>query len=216
MYRPDHFREDRLEAQHGLIRARPLGTLVTHGADGLDSSLVPFLLDADASPLGTLRTHLARANPHWRTLADATEALAVFQDAGAYISPGWYATKRETGKVVPTWNYVVVQAWGRPRVIEDQGWLRALVDDLTTRHELDRDQPWATTDAPASFIAGMLQAIVGFEIPIARIEGKWKASQNRPEADRAGVVAGLEARGDDASRAMAAWVLSGRGPGTDR
>ena len=206
MYLPTHFREDRLEAQHALIRARPLGTLIAHGPDGLEASLVPFMLDGDASPRGTLRAHVARANPHWRVLEAAAEALVVFQDASAYISPAWYATKRATGKVVPTWNYIVVQAWGRPRIIHDGAWLRALVGDLTARHEAGRADPWAVTDAPAPFIEAQLKAIVGIEIEIARIEGKWKASQNRPEADRAGVAAGLEAKGDDAARAMAAWV----------
>ncbi|MEX2649521.1 MAG: FMN-binding negative transcriptional regulator [Alphaproteobacteria bacterium] len=206
MYLPHHFREDRLEAQHDFIRARPLGTLVTNGPRGLDASLVPFIVDAAASPLGTLRAHLARANPHWRIVEGAAEVLVLFQDAGTYVSPSWYATKRATGKVVPTWNYVVVQAWGRPRVIGDAGWLRTLVGALTERHEAGRPDAWSVNDAPPSFIEAQLKAIIGIEIAVTRIEGKWKVSQNRPEADRAGVIQALEAQGDDASRAMARWV----------
>lgn len=206
MYLPRHFREDRLEAQHDFIRARPLGTLVTNGPQGLDASLIPFMIDAASSPRGTLRAHLARANPHWRIVEAAAEVLVVFQDQGTYVSPSWYATKRETGKVVPTWNYVVVQAWGRPRVIRDAGWLRTLVGDLTERHEAGSPDPWAVTDAPPPFIEAQLKAIIGIEIAVTRIEGKWKVSQNRPEADRAGVVQALEAKGDDASSVMAGWV----------
>lgn len=198
---------------HALIEARPLGTLITQGPAGLECSLVPFLVDAEASERGTLRAHLARANEHWRGVAGASEAMVVFQDPGAYISPGWYATKRETGKVVPTWNYVAVVCWGRPKIVEDAAWLRALVDRLTARHEGGRAQPWASTDAPATYIEGQLKAIVGVEIPIARIEGKWKASQNRPEADRAGTAAGLDAEGTDAARAMAALVRGDERPG---
>jgi transcriptional regulator len=206
MYLPAHFREDRLEALHALIAARPLGTLIAQGPTGLDASLVPFLVDAEASPRGTLRAHLARANGQWRTLAAANEAMVVFQDQGVYVSPGWYATKRETGKVVPTWNYVAVACWGRPTIIEDAGWLRALVDAVTARHERGRAAPWAMTDAPPTFIEGQLKGIVGLEIPIARIEGKWKASQNRAAADRAGVAEGLDAEGTDAAHAMADLV----------
>jgi len=206
MYLPMHFREDRLETLHALIAARPLGTLIAQGPSGLDASLLTFLIDADASPRGSLRAHLARANGQWRTLATADEAMVVFQDQGVYVSPGWYATKRETGKVAPTWNYVAVACWGRPTIIDDAGWLRALVDALTARHEQGRAAPWATTDAPPTFIEGQLKGIVGLEIPIERLEGKWKVSQNRTGADRAGVAQGLDAEGADAARAMAALV----------
>lgn len=205
MYNPSHFREDRLEAQHRLIRAHPLGLLITHGPTGLFASPLPFLLDAVASPLGTLRGHLARANPHWRDLGDG-DALVVFQGADAYVTPSWYETKRVTGKVVPTWNYAMVQVRGRPRVVEDRTWLARQVADLTDRQEADRVRPWAVTDAPEPFVAGQLKGIVGVEVEVAAIEGKWKASQNRPEADRAGVVDGLLALGDDASLAMADLV----------
>lgn len=216
MYQPPHFREDDLAVQHGLIRARPLGTLVTVGSDGaLSANPVPFLLDppTDAAPFGTLRAHLARANPQWRDLLDGTrEALAVFQDVDGYVTPSWYATKRDHGRVVPTWNYAAVHAWGRPRVVEGRAWLARQVADLTALHEAGRPEPWSVTDAPAPFVEGQLKGIVGIELPIARIEGKWKVSQNRPGPDRAGVVAGLHAEGGEAASAMAQLVEARGGP----
>jgi transcriptional regulator len=206
MYQPAHFREERLEVQHALIRAHPLALLVTQGAAGLEANTIPFLLDPDASPLGTLRAHLARANPQWRSLDREQEALVVFQAADSYITPSWYAAKREHGKVVPTWNYAVVQAWGRPRVIDDREWLARQIRALTGQQEVRRADPWAVDDAPEPFVAAQLKGIVGVEIPIARIEGKWKVSQNRPPEDRAGVAQGLEGEGDSVSRAMARLV----------
>jgi transcriptional regulator len=206
MYQPAHFREDRLEVQHALIRAHPLALLVTQGGAGLEANPIPFLLDPDASPLGTLRAHLARANPQWRSLDREREALVVFQAVDAYVTPSWYAAKREHGKVVPTWNYAVVQAWGRPRVIDDREWLARQIRALTDRQEARRAEPWAVDDAPEPFVAAQLKGIVGIEIPIARIEGKWKVSQNRPPEDRAGVAQGLEGEGDGISRAMARLV----------
>lgn len=206
MYQPAHHREDRLEIQHGLIRAFPLGTLVTKGASGLEANHVPFLLDPDRSKLGTLRAHIARANPLWKDLDPGADALVIFQGPERYITPSWYETKRETGKVVPTWNYAAVHAHGCVSVIEDEGWLRQQIADLTAFFESGRAQPWAVTDAPESFVAAMARGIVGIEIEIARIEGKWKVSQNRPEADRRGVVAGLRADGAEPDRAMAALV----------
>jgi transcriptional regulator len=196
MYQPPHFREDRIEIQHALIRSHPLGLLVTAGPGGLMANPIPFLIYPEGSELGTLRAHVARGNPQWRELAAVEECLVVFQGPHSYVTPSWYATKRETGKVVPTWNYVTVHAWGRPRVIEDAGWLRRQLDDLTASQENRRAPPWAVGDAPEPFIASQMKGIVGVEIPIARIEGKWKVSQNRAQADRAGVVAGLTAEGD--------------------
>ena len=197
MYLPPHFREDRLDVQHALIRKRPLGTLVTAGPAGLVANHVPFLLYADEGPLGTLRAHLARANPQLGELGQVAGCLAIFHGDEDYISPGWYATKRETGKVVPTWNFVTVHAWGAPRVIDDAAWLRRQVEDLTDAHEARQPAPWQVDDAPADYLAMMLKGIVGIEIPIARIEGKWKMSQNRSDADRAGIRAGLRAQGRD-------------------
>jgi len=207
MYQPEHFREERLDVQHALIRARPLGLLVSHGSAGLAANLVPFLLDSDAAP-GVLRAHVARANPQWRDFLDGGEALVVFQGDDSYVTPSWYATKQQTGKVVPTWNYAIVQVRGRPRVVEDDAWLAAQIDALTTLHEGGRPQPWSVTDAPARYIEMQRRGIVGLEIPIDRIDGKWKVSQNRPEADRRGVAAGLGAADDEAARRMAALVAA--------
>ncbi len=193
MYLPPHFRQDDLEAQLDLIRAHPLGLLISAGPEGPLATPVPFALDAAAGPFGTLRCHLARANPHWRALAEDGTALVVFTAADAYVSPGWYASKREHGKVVPTWNYATVQARGQARVHEDPAWLGPHVAALTDMMETGRPEPWAVTDAPEPFVAAQLRGIVGVEIEIASLAGKLKASQNRPEADRAGVRAGLEA-----------------------
>ncbi len=198
MYQPPAFREDRIEVQHALIRAHPLGLLVTAGPAGLMANLIPFLIYAEASGHGTLRAHFARGNPQGHELAAVAECLIVFQGPQDYVTPSWYATKRETGKVVPTWNYVTVHAWGTPRVIEDTAWLRRQLDDLTLLQEGARPAPWKVDDAPADFVAAQVKGIIGLEIPIDRIEGKWKVSQNRPEADRAGVVAGLRAQGGQA------------------
>ncbi len=206
MYEPPLHRQDDLAAQHDLIRRHPLGLLVSHGPQGLVANAIPFLVDASASKLGTLNAHMARANVQWRDLGGASEALVVFHGVDHYVSPSWYATKRETGKVVPTWNYVMVQARGVPRVIEDEAWLRRQIAALTRSQESGRAAPWAVTDAPEDFVAAMVRQIVGLEIEIADIRGKWKASQNRPVADRAGVVAGLEADGEAAALAMAAIV----------
>ena len=198
MYQPPHFREDRLAVQHALIRAHPLGVLVSAGPGGLQANHVPFLVDAEASERGTLRAHLARANPQLRELAGVDECLVVFQGPQTYISPSLYPTKREHGKVVPTWNYITVHAWGAPRVIDDATWLRQQVDDLTSHNEGSRPAPWHVADAPDDYVAAQLKGIVGLEIPLARIEGKWKVSQNRPAVDQAGVVAGLRGSGGDA------------------
>ncbi|MCJ2055474.1 FMN-binding negative transcriptional regulator [Methylobacterium sp. J-048] len=195
MYQPPHFQDESRAAHQTLIRAYPLGLLITGGADGLVANPVPFLLD-EAGAHGTLRAHLARANPQWQALAEAEECLIVFQGPQGYVTPGWYASKREHGRVVPTWNYATVHAWGRPLVIEDADWLRRQIADLTALREAPRVAPWAVDDAPAPFVAAQLPAIVGIEIPITRIEGKWKMSQNRSEADRAGVIAGMRAEGE--------------------
>ena len=203
VYQPAYHREDDLTKQHALILARPLGLLITNGHGGLTANPVPFRLHPSLSKLGTLRAHLARANPQWRDAESLREVLVVFQDTDAYITPSWYETKRESGKVVPTWNYATVHAYGAVRVIEDREWLRQLVDDLTSTHEAGRVAPWAVADAPAEYIDQMMLAIVGIEINISRIEGKWKVSQNRSAEDQAGIVAGLLATGDERSLRMA-------------
>ncbi len=198
MYQPPHFREDDLDVQHQLIRAHPLGLLITAGASGLIANSVPFHLDAAASEKGTLRLHLARANRQWQDIAEGAAVLAVFQGADSYITPSWYQTKAETGKVVPTWNYAVVQARGPARVIEDAGWLLAQINAITGDHEGPREHPWSVSDAPEDFIRAQLKGIIGVEIEITAIEGKWKVSQNRPVADRKGVARGLEQMAEQA------------------
>ncbi|PKL75296.1 MAG: transcriptional regulator [Candidatus Melainabacteria bacterium HGW-Melainabacteria-1] len=191
MYIPPAFREDRIETLHELIRQHPLGLLTTAGDSGLAATPLPFLVHTDEDKNGTLRAHMARANPHWRDLRGVAGCLVVFMGPQGYVTPSWYPTKQETQKVVPTWNYVTVQAWGKPRLVEDAAWLRRQLDDLTHARERTRPHPWAVSDAPEDYIAAQMKAIVGIEIPIDRLEGKWKLSQNRPEADRAGVIAGL-------------------------
>lgn len=202
MYEPPLHRNEDLPALHALIRERVFGLLISDGAEGLTANSVPFVLDAGASRLGTLKVHLARANPQWRDLEASRDALIVFQGHDHYITPSWYATKRETGKVVPTWNYTMVQARGRAKVMDD-AWLGQQIEELTQTLEQRRGAPWAVGDAPADFIAMQRRAIVGVEIEILDIRGKWKTSQNRNAADRKGVVAGLEAIGDENARAMA-------------
>lgn len=212
MYQPPAFREDRLEVQHALMRAHPLGLLVTAGPGGLLANLIPFLIKPEAGPLGTLQAHMARANAQWRELQAGAECLVVFQGPHDYVTPAWYASKREHGRVVPTWNYATVHVWGRPVVHEDAAWLRPQVEALTRHKESPRADPWAVGDAPEDFLAGQLKGIVGLEVPVARIEGKWKMSQNRPEADRRGVVEGYRAAGE-AGAAMAAMVAERNGLG---
>ncbi|MBI2205998.1 MAG: FMN-binding negative transcriptional regulator [Candidatus Rokubacteria bacterium] len=206
MYLPKQFEETRVEVLHELIRAYPLGALVTLAASGLDANHIPFEIDPAPMPFGTLRGHVARANPVWREVSTGAGALVIFQGPDTYVSPAWYPTKTETGKVVPTWNYAVVHAHGALRVIDDRAWLRAFVEQLTTRHEAARPAPWSVTDAPADFVDTMVGAIVGLEIPIARLIGKWKVSQNRPGQDRDGVVAGLLRERGEAGAAMADLV----------
>ncbi|HWB84371.1 MAG TPA: FMN-binding negative transcriptional regulator [Bryobacteraceae bacterium] len=194
MYLPDVFREDRIETLHSFIRAYPLATLITAGPGGLLANLVPFIL-VDSGEKGTLRAHVAKANDQVDALRSGSETLVVFQGPDAYITPSWYASKREHGRVVPTWNYAVVQARGTPRVIDDPKWLRAQIQNLTAAQEQKRPAPWRVNDAPEAFIAGQLQAIIGVEIPILTIQGKWKVSQNRSAADRQGVEEGLRKEG---------------------
>jgi transcriptional regulator len=208
MYRPTAFREDRLETLHALIEAHPLGTLITGGSDGLSANLIPFTLAAERGDKGVLRAHLARGNDQIVALREVREALVLFQGAEAYITPAWYVSKAEHGKVVPTWNYVVVQAWGTPRVIDDPAWLRVQIDELTRKNERDRREPWNVSDAPEPFIDAQIRGIVGLEIDVARIEGKWKVSQNRPEKDRDSVVHGLRTERNDE---VMASIVSERG-----
>ncbi len=208
MYEPPLHRQTDLATMHALIRARPLGLLISSGAQGLLANAIPFQIAPHLSANGTMQAHVARANGQWRDLVDAAQALVVFQGPHHYVTPSWYEAKRETGKVVPTWNYLIVQARGRPRVIEDAQWLRAQVEALTQSHEATRAEPWAVADAPADYIAAQLRAIVGIEIEIAEIKGKWKASQNRSAADRASVAAGLAEVGGEDALALAKAVAA--------
>ena len=191
MYQPPHFVEDDLARKQDFVRAFPFGLLVTAGSAGLMANGIPWLLEAGAGS-GVLRGHVARANGQWRACIGGTDALVVFQGPDHYITPSWYPTKQETHKVVPTWNYAMVQARGIARVNADPSWLHTQINELTDHQEAERAHPWAVNDAPEPYIQSQLRGIIGIEIPIDAIEGKWKVSQNRPEADRRGVVQGLE------------------------
>lgn len=205
MYQVAVFREERIDVMHALIRAHPLAVLVTSAGGSLEANHLPLLVDPRPSPQGTLLGHVARANPLWRQVQEG-EALAVFQGPQVYVTPSWYPEKRASGKVVPTWNYAVVHARGPLIIHDDRDWLRNLVSRLTDRQEAALQQPWAISDAPADYIERMLGAIVGIEIPISRIEGKWKVSQNKSDADRAGVAEGLAQSPDPQAQAMAGLV----------
>jgi transcriptional regulator len=191
MYLPSAFKDVDLPSLHQQIQETRLAILVTSGEQGLQASHLPLLLNPDEGPNGTLYGHLAKANPHWQDLANGAEAMVIFAGADAYVSPDFYPSKREHGKVVPTWNYLAVHAYGQAEVFTDARRLLELVSNLTARHESGRAQPWAVSDAPADYIDGMLKAIVGFALPISRLEGKRKLSQNRNAADIAGVREGL-------------------------
>jgi len=210
MYLPKHFEQPDTDAIARLLAAHPLATLAWQSADGLTAEHLPLIFDRGAQDgaHGTLRGHVARANPMWREAAGGA-VMAVFQGPQAYVTPSWYPSKAATAKVVPTWNYAVVHAHGSLRVIEDAPWLRTLVTRLTDTHEAPRAQRWQVDDAPADYIAQMLGAIVGIEIEVSRLQGKWKVSQNRSASDRAGVAAGLDSLAHEPAQAMAALVRAG-------
>ncbi|WP_337263875.1 MULTISPECIES: FMN-binding negative transcriptional regulator [unclassified Serratia (in: enterobacteria)] len=210
MYQPTSFREDDLDNQLALVRANPLGLLISHSSQGLLADPLPFLVDVDRQQQVILRAHMARANPHWQRLHRGPECLVVFQGAEGYISPSWYESKRQHGKVVPTWNYAAVQMWGVPTVMEDPLWLRQQLAGITGLNESQQPQPWSLDDAPANYIASQMKGIVGIEIVVTRREGKWKMSQNRSAEDISGVIAGLRA-GDSAQQQLAAEVERRRG-----
>jgi transcriptional regulator len=206
VYIPRHFQEDRIDVLHELIQTHGLATLVTYGSSGLIASHVPMLLDPEPAPHGTLRGHLSRANPQWRDYAAEVPALAIFQGTQHYIRPSWYPSKEEHGKTVPTWNYIVVHAYGRLELFEDRALLLKNVRDLTVRHEAEFPVPWGVDDAPPEYVEAQLKGIIGVALRIDRLEGKWKVSQNRSMADRAGVATGLRELDTDESRAMADLV----------
>ncbi|MGE4404060.1 FMN-binding negative transcriptional regulator [Pseudomonas sp.] len=216
MYLPAAFRQDDLGELQRQIDATPLALLASAGADGVQASHLPLLLEPAEGELGTLYGHFARANPHWRALPDGGDALAVFSGPDAYISPSWYPAKAEHGKVVPTWNYIAVHARGPVQLIEDRDSLLRIVSRLSDRHEAGRPRPWAVGDAPRDYLDAMLRAIVGFALPIRQLEGKWKLGQNRSPADQAGVRQGLAGSPEPREQALAAQMQISHRRGTQR
>lgn len=209
MYVPRAFREDRQQILHALIRQHSFGTLITFGDGGLTASHLPFLLDPSRGSHGTLLGHLARANSQWESFAGPQEALAVFQGPNAYISPRWY----EAPLSVPTWNYVAVHAYGPPRLVTDEGTLRRILEASVGTYEASFEEPWSMARLPDDYVQRMMEAIVGFEIPVSRLEGKLKLSQNRPPADRRAVVDGLRRQGGALERATAELMADLDEPG---
>ncbi len=204
MYQPKHFEQTDAQLLRALMQDHPLATLVTTGADGVTADHIPLKYDPSAGPHGTLLGHVARANPLWQH-AQGQTVLAVFQGPQAYVSPSWYASKALHHKVVPTWNYTVVHAYGVLEAVDDAAWVHSFVSGLTQQHEAGRDAPWAVTDAPADYVQQMLRMIVGIRIPLTQLVGKWKVSQNRGQADRQGVAAGIT-QDNPAALAMARLV----------
>lgn len=206
MYLPKQFEETSTVVLFDLIKAHPLGTVVTHSGQSLNANHIPLLLAENSVGEPVLRGHVARANPLLEDLAGNPETLVVFQGAEHYITPSWYVTKKETEKVVPTWNYVVVHVRGMMHVIDDAQWLHQQLVDLTAQQESSRAEPWSVNDAPADFLDQIKKAIVGVEMRIDHIVGKWKVSQNQPPKNRASVVDGLEELGTDSANSMRQWV----------
>lgn len=192
MYLPKHFAETDISVMHALMRKHPLATLICHGPAGLDANHIPFLLANEPTPNCKLQGHIARANPLCKAGETLDDVLVIFQGAERYISPSNYATKAEHGKVVPTWNYTAVHAYGRLRLIDDAAWVFAQISALTATHEARLPLPWAVSDAPTDYIEKMLGAIVGIEITIDRLIGKWKVSQNQPPANQASLIDALD------------------------
>lgn len=203
MYCPKLHEENRIEVLHQLIRDYPLGTLVVMGEGELIANAVPFYLDVNRGECGTLFAHISRANPLWQLPETDVSTLIIFQGPQAYISPSWYPSKAEHGKAVPTWNYVVVQARGKVKFVHDRDWLLAHVSELSKTHEINRNEPWHVDDAPKDFIERLLNGIVGMEIPLEKIVGKWKVSKDRPMLDKQGVINGLSEAGSQYELMMA-------------
>ena len=206
MYIPKVNEEKRVSVMQALMLSQPFGTLVTLGADGLLASHIPMVLEEDGSPFGVLKGHISRVNTQLRNLIPTVDALAIFVGPQHYISPNWYPGKQEHGKEVPTWNYAVVHAYGPLKVIEDESWLLSLLNHLTNIHEAGSPLPWKVGDAPPDFIQSLLKGIIGLELSIRRLEGKWKVSQNKSERDRQGVIKGLTELNTAESLAMKALV----------
>lgn len=206
MYLAPHFEASRVETLHDLMRAFPLATVVTLSTDGLNANHIPFHLSQEPGPFGTLRGHVARSNPMLSDLVRDIETLAVFHGPDSYITPSWYPTKNEHGKVVPTWNYAVVHAYGTLRVVDDAVWVRNLVEALTARQEAPFSERWSVSDAPHEFVDQRIGAIVGIEMVITRLIGKWKVSQNQPLQNQIGVIQGLKSLGESRALEMARLV----------
>jgi transcriptional regulator len=207
MYTPGYFKIEDVAKVHAMMRAQPFAILVTQGSAGLTATHLPTVLKVGGGgALGRIECHVARPNPQWKTYAPELDALMIFQGPEAYIRPGWYPTKAEHGKVVPTWNYAAVHAYGRLEAVEDKDWLLAHVSELSDQQEAPYAAPWSTADAPANFLDVLVCGIVGLKLTIHRLEGKLKMSQNRPTGDRAGVVEGLAQRGDGEDAVIASLV----------
>lgn len=210
MYVPKQFEESRVDVLHGLIRTCPLATVVTNSDGGLNANHIPLLLSATPLPYGTLRGHVAVGNPIVGDLAQSNESLVIFHGPNAYITPSWYATKQTSGKVVPTWNYAVVHAYGVIRLVDDRDWLKRQIEELTVTNESGFDQPWSVSDAPNDYLEKMIGGIVGVEMTISKLIGKWKVSQNQPAENQTSVVDGLKAQACPGSQTMAALVENAR------
>lgn len=206
MYLPKHFAEPRLEVLHELIQRQPLATIITLNQNGINANHIPLYLDPQAGEFGTLYGHVARANSIWQEHTSQHEILAIFHGSDSYITPSWYASKAQTGKVVPTWNYAVAHAYGQLQVIDDPQWLRQQLEQLTKHNEASFEHQWQVGDAPHEYTEALLKAIVGIAIPITRLLGKWKVSQNQPHANQQSVIAGLEASNEPAAAAMIALI----------
>ena len=208
MFSPQSFKETRINILHQLIKRRPLGVLSAIIDDEIIVNHIPFVLEEKEGEFGMLQCHVARANPVWKGLSQQKEVVVIFQGENSYISPSWYPSKQEHGKVVPTWNYIAVQARGLPKVIEDRHWLLAHVSTLSDAHESAMKEPWKVADAPAEYINKLTNAIVGIEIPITALNGTWKLSQNRSKEDQVGIIENLESQADANARSIAKALKS--------
>ncbi len=206
MHTPKYFEEHSLSEKQALIRSQPLGSLITRSSAGLNANHIPFVYQDSPGPLGILQAHVPRFNSLLEDIEDNGEVLVIFHGANGYISPNWYATKKESGKVVPTWNYQVLHVSGKPRIIDDRNWVLAQMETLTAQQEAGFASPWQISDAPADYTDKLLNSLLGLEISISRLDGKTKASQNQPAANRASVIAGLTEQGGDINKALAAQV----------
>jgi len=209
VYIQKQFEEIKVEVLHELIRAYPLATLVTHTSRGLNANHIPLYLSGSPAPNGTLQGHIARANPLMSDIGEGIEVLAVFHGPDCYITPSWYDTKKQTGKVVPTWNYAVVHAYGVLRIVDDASWLRAQLHALTGQNEAAFPDPWSVSDAPPEYVENMMQAIVGVEMAVTKLLGKWKVSQNQSAQNQASVISNLRASGRAEAELMASLVETG-------